>query len=140
VLPPNPSPPRPSRKPTPPPPGVTPVSRPPEEPIAPQPEAVRPPPLGPEVLRGMRPEEVMRVLGEPWQRAEAPPATLWRYVGRSCELDLYFYLDLQSRVTRVLDIVLRPADFGGDRCFEQLVAERADRERQGVATGAPGPR
>jgi hypothetical protein len=133
-------PPRPTRKPVPPPPGVTPVSRSPAEPIEPQPEAVRPPPPGPEILRGMRPEEVSRVLGDPWQRAEAAPATVWRYVTRECQLDLYFYLDLQSRVTRVLDIVLRPADYGGERCLEQLVAERNARERDGVASGPSGPR
>jgi hypothetical protein len=134
-----PPPPRPARKPAPPP-SLTAVSRSPSEAIEPQPEAVRPPPLGPEILRGMRPEDVARVLGDPWQRAEAAPATVWRYVTRECALDLYFYLDLQSRVTRVLDIVLRPADYGPERCLEQLVAERNAREREGVASGPSGPR
>jgi hypothetical protein len=135
-----PGPPRPGRKPAPPPPGLTPVARSPVEPIEPQPEAVRPPPPRPEILRGMRPEEVARVLGDPWQRSDAAPATVWRYVTRECALDLYFYLDLQSRVTRVLDIVFRPADYGGERCLEQLVAERRAREREGVASGPSGPR
>jgi hypothetical protein len=94
--------------------------------------------VAPEALRGMGPEEVIAALGDPWQRAESPPATVWRYVTRACELDLYFYLDLQSKVTRVLDLDFRPADFGGERCLEQLAAER--RAREGAAAGASGPR
>src|SRR5262249_13914053 len=68
--------PRPGRKPPAPPlgaPGTAP---------SPEPAAVPPPGVDPESLRGMRPEEVAFLLGEPWQRAESAPATVWRYVSR----------------------------------------------------------
>jgi hypothetical protein len=125
-------PPRPARKPLPPPSGSAPIVAPPES-GTPAPAA-----FDPEILRGMRPEEVADVLGEPWQRAESAPATVWRYVSRLCELDLYFYLDLQSKVTRVLDLDFRPADYGRQRCIDQLVADRQARE--GSSAGASSPR
>jgi hypothetical protein len=127
-----PAPPRPSRKPVPPP-GLAPAA--PDQPGSDARGGVA---VTPEALRGMRPEEVLGALGDPWQRAESAPATVWRYVTRTCELDLYFYLDLQSKVTRVLDLDFRPADFGGERCLEQLAAER--RAREGASAGASGPR
>ena len=65
-------------------------------------------------------------LGEPSQRTEAPPATIWRYVSRDCEVDIYFYLDMQHRIMRALHYEVRSNDIverGPQQCFQQLVDE-----------------
>ena len=81
-------------------------------------------------LTGLDQDETLAMLGEPQQRADSPPAVLWRYTSNACELDVYFYLDLQSREMRVLHYELRDND-GSDRtrqrCYSELVsARRAD--------------
>jgi len=76
-------------------------------------------------LTGLDQDEALAVLGEPQQRAESPPAVLWRYTSSACELDLYFYLDLQSREMRVLHYELRDnddSDRSGEKCYSDLVA------------------
>jgi len=79
-------------------------------------------------LKGLDALGTVALLGEPRQRAEAPPAVLWRYASRDCELDVYFYLDLQSREMRVLHYEVRDHDDGAERtqpdCYRELVAER----------------
>jgi hypothetical protein len=112
-----------------------------------------PPPLGgampispversdPEHVIGMTPSEAVAWLGQPEQRSEAAPATIWRYAAPGCEVELYFYLDLQSKVTRVLHYEIRSndgADRRRERCFEQLVAER--RAHAGTDGGTDRPR
>lgn len=78
-------------------------------------------------LQGLDQTQTAAVLGEPAQRAEAPPAVLWRYASRDCALDVYFYLDLQSRVMRVLHYEIRYTD-GSERsqqkCYGELVTDR----------------
>src|SRR5918911_5250152 len=118
-------PPKPARKPAPPPLGSAPT--------APSGAAVTVPieRVDPERVRGMTPGEALAWLGEPTQRAQETPATRWRYVGARCQLDLYFYLDLQSSVTRVLHYEVRsnaPAEGSRERCLEQLLAEQRGRE------------
>lgn len=95
--------------------------------------AAEPPVRTVEQLQGLDQDGVMAVLGEPQQRAEAPPAQLWRYADRGCELDLYFYRDLQSREMRILHYDIRVTD-GSTRtqqgCYGELVAaRRADEAR-----------
>jgi hypothetical protein len=79
-------------------------------------------------LHGLDETEALALLGEPKERAEAPPAILWRYASRDCDLDLYFYLDLQSRETRVLHYEVRDHDDRAERtyqrCYRELVTER----------------
>ena len=79
-------------------------------------------------LQGLDEAQTAAFLGEPAQRAEAPPAVLWRYASRTCALDVYFYLDLQSREMRVLHYEVRNTD-GSDRsqqkCYGELVTDRA---------------
>jgi hypothetical protein len=81
-------------------------------------------------LTGLDQNQTLATLGEPQQRAEAPPAVLWRYTSSACELDLYFYLDLQSQEMRVLHYELREndgSDRTGQKCYAELVsARRAD--------------
>jgi hypothetical protein len=78
-------------------------------------------------LQGLDQTEAVSVLGEPQQRVEAPPAVLWRYAGRDCELDVYFYLDLQSREMRILHYEVRNNDASErsqQRCYGELVTAR----------------
>jgi hypothetical protein len=81
-------------------------------------------------LTGLDQDQTLAMLGQPQQRAESPPAVLWRYTSSACELDLYFYLDLQSRAMRVLHYELRDndgSDRTGEKCYSELVsARRAD--------------
>lgn len=154
-----PAPPRPARKPTPPtqaslegatPTGETPTAA-PQTPVTSEPMA--PPPTSPAEgtpaappadvvtqLNGRTQAGVATLLGEPQARDEAAPATIWRYVARDCELDVYFYLDLNAKELRALhyeakgnDAVDRP-----QQCYAQLVADR--RARIDTAAGADRPR
>jgi hypothetical protein len=105
------------------------------------PSSLPPEAADPERLIGMSQGEAASLLGEPTQRAEAAPATVWRYAGPQCELDLYFYLDLQSQVLRVLHYEVKgdePTDTRRGRCFEQFVAEQRDRDRAGGGGGEAG--
>jgi len=90
-------------------------------------------------LRGLDAAGTVALLGEPSQRAEAPPAILWRYASTDCELDVYFYLDLQSREMRVLHYEIRDHDDGAERtqpkCYRELVAQR--RAEQAGSTDRP---
>ena len=91
----------------------------------------------PERLMGLDQGQTQQLLGEPRQRAEAAPATIWRYTARSCELDIYFYLDLQSKVMRVLHYEIRnedPPEQRPERCFGDLVAQRQPKERAAADT------
>src|SRR5579885_1291788 len=79
-------------------------------------------------------------LGAPASRTEAPPATIWHYASQDCEVDVYFYLDLQNRVMRALHYEVRSNDIveqRPERCFQQLVDEH--RQRSG-ASAAYSPR
>lgn len=42
-------------------------------------------------LRGLKPAEIVALLGEPDFRRAEPPAELWQYRASDCVLDLYFY-------------------------------------------------
>ncbi|MDB5408149.1 MAG: hypothetical protein JWL84_3061 [Rhodospirillales bacterium] len=74
-------------------------------------------------------------LGQPTERKDAPPATIWRYVRPDCEVDVYFYLDLQQRIMRALHYEVRGNDGEqrSDRCVEQLVSERHEGDGGAVA-------
>lgn len=82
-------------------------------------------------LHGLDQSGTQALLGEPQQRMEVPPAILWRYASRDCDLDVYFYLDLESRAMRVLHYEVRDHDNHDERternqqkCYQQLVARR----------------
>jgi hypothetical protein len=92
-----------------------------------------PPPATSEVqcfdkLQGLDQNETVAFLGEPAERAEAPPAILWRYASRDCALDVYFYLDLESSEMRVLHYEVRNTDGSQrpqQRCYDEFVTARA---------------
>lgn len=78
-------------------------------------------------LIGLDQPQLANLLGEPRQKAESPPATIWRYVAESCDLDVYFYLDLQSQAMRALHYEVRshdPTERSAQRCYDDLVSER----------------
>jgi hypothetical protein len=124
-----PQPPRPPRKP--------PV--PPAPPETAKAEAGEPEPPKPESLIGLDQQATEALLGEPNERAEAAPATIWRYTGRSCQLEIYFYLDLKSQIMRALHYEVKTheaAEPARSRCFADLVAEH---EADPVSSSGPSP-
>jgi hypothetical protein len=91
--------------------------------------------IDPNRIIGLNEGGVEEWLGEPTERKDAPPATIWRYVRRDCEVDVYFYLDLQQRIMRALHYEVRGNDGEQrpDRCVEQLVTERHEGDGGAVA-------
>ena len=116
---------------------------PPRKPPPPAPTAVAPVPVrlpepttpaapasGFDRLIGLDQPRLTALLGEPRQRAEAPPATIWRYLGQACELDVYFYFDLQSQAMRALHYEIRSHESReqpAQQCYDELVSERRAR-------------
>jgi len=125
-----PPPPRPARKPAPPPVAHTAPPSPAEPTVL----------VDPEHVIGLDEGAASDWLGAPASRTEAPPATIWHYASQDCEVDVYFYLDLQNRVMRALHYEVRSNDIveqRPERCFQQLVDEH--RQRSG-ASAAYSPR
>jgi hypothetical protein len=126
-------PPPPPRKPPPPAPAViAPV------PVRlPEPAAPVAPASGFDRLIGLDQPRLTALLGEPRQRAEAPPATIWRYLGQACELDVYFYFDLQSQAMRALHYEIRSHESReqpAQQCYDELVSERRARAEPSSST------
>ena len=48
-------------------------------------------PTGAGEFRGMRPSDVVGLLGEPDLRRSEPPGEIWQYRATDCVLDLFFY-------------------------------------------------
>jgi len=118
---PGPPPPRPARKP------ALPAPAPAESTPAPNEPSEPSEPVDPARVIGLDEAETGNWLGEPSQRTDAPPATIWRYRTRQCEIDVYFYLDMQNRIMRALHYEVRSNDIverRPEQCFQQLVDER----------------
>ena len=47
------------------------------------------------------------MLGATAEQFERPPAMVWRYKNATCELDLFFYLDLRSNRLRTLHYAVK---------------------------------
>ena len=97
------------------------------------------PAVDPEHVIGLGEVDAAEWLGEPGGRTEAPPATIWHYASLGCEVDVYFYLDLESKTMRALHYEVRGDGTGEQRpqrCFEQLVDEQRQRGHNAAATGA----
>jgi hypothetical protein len=135
ALPSNPPVPLPARKPAPPPAAAAPSSEPGSQALAMGgPEAVGPA-VGSAVatapqardLIGLDEPAATRLLGEATEQSDQPPARIWRYKTATCELDLYFYLDLRSGRMRTLHYVFKgdTTDTGKrQNCLRDLVAAR----------------
>jgi hypothetical protein len=92
-------------------------------------------------LLGLDQPQVAALLGAPGTRADAPPATIWRYGDATCDVDIYFYLDLQSERMRALHYEVRNHDLSersDQRCYDALANER--RARADSATDPDRPR
>jgi hypothetical protein len=88
--------------------------------------AVAPPPQAKELI-GLDQPAATRLFGTAVERTEEPPATIWRYKAATCELDLFFYLDLRSGRMRTLHYAFKgdAADSAGHQnCLRELVAAR----------------
>lgn len=123
---------------------------PPHKPTPPAPAAVAPTPVrlpeptapvapasGFDRLIGLDQPRLTALLGEPRQRAEAPPATIWRYLGQACELDVYFYFDLQSQAMRALHYEIRSHESReqpAQQCYDELVSQRRARAEPSAGT------
>jgi hypothetical protein len=133
--------PRPTRKPTPPPaevpaaPGEASIEMPePKSPVTPEaqsapvvPDQAGPPAPEAGELIGLDQPAATRLFGPAAERSEQPPATVWRYKNASCELDLFFYLDLRSGQMRTLHYALKGGGADTKRrqdCLRSLVASR----------------
>jgi hypothetical protein len=132
--------PRPARKPNPPPATESPATEGPAledhdgalAMIPPEPAGTGPapavvsPPQAKELI-GLDQTAATRLFGAATERTEEPPATVWRYKTATCELDLYFYLDLRSGRMRTLHYTLQgdAADSAGPQnCLREIVAAR----------------
>ena len=90
-------------------------------------EAVSPPPQ-PSKLIGLDQPAAKQLFGSAAEQSEAPPATVWRYRSASCELDLFFYLDLRSGKMRTLHYAFKgdAADPAQQQvCLRSLVASKS---------------
>jgi hypothetical protein len=84
------------------------------------------PPQAKELI-GLDQPAATRLLGTAAERAEEPPATVWRYKTANCELDLYFYLDLRSGRMRTLHYTFKgdaTDAVGRQSCLTELAAAR----------------
>jgi len=91
------------------------------------PEGVSLPPR-PSKLIGLDQPAAKQLLGSATEQSEAPPATVWRYRNASCELDLFFYLDLRSGKMRTLHYAFKgdAADPAQQQvCLRSLTASRS---------------
>ena len=78
-------------------------------------------------LVGLDQPAATRLFGAAAERSEEPPATVWRYKTASCELDLFFYLDLRSGRMRTLSYTFKGDAADADRrqdCLRSLFAAR----------------
>jgi hypothetical protein len=96
------------------------------EPAMHAPQAVAPP--QPSELIGLDQPAATHLFGTATEQSEAPPATVWRYRNATCELDLFFYLDLRSGKMRALHYAFKggaadPAE--RQDCLQSLVVARA---------------
>ena len=91
------------------------------------PDAVSLPPR-PSKLIGLDQPGAKQLFGSATEQSEAPPATVWRYRSASCELDLFFYLDLRSGKMRTLHYAFKgdAADPAQQQvCLRSLVASKS---------------
>jgi hypothetical protein len=106
-------------------------------PDAPEP----PPPGGFDRLIGLDQPQLTAVLGEPVKRADEAPATIWYYTGQACDLDVYFYFNLESQAMRALHYIVRSHESheqSAQQCYDELVRER--RAGADSAAGTDRPR
>lgn len=68
------------------------------------------PPLALKTLIGLDQGQASRLIGTPTSIYEQPPAIVWEYRGTSCALTLNFYLEVQQKAYRVLNLRVAGTD------------------------------
>ena len=81
-------------------------------------------PLTATQLIGLDEPVTRHLLGVASEQSEASPAKIWRYRSPTCELDLFFYLDLRSGKMRILHYSFKGDDSGAENCLRSLVVAR----------------
>jgi hypothetical protein len=77
-------------------------------------------------LIGLDQRAATRLFGTAAETSEKPPATIWRWRSATCELDLYFYLEVRSGQMRSLHYVFKGDATGQEDCLKSLsVAARS---------------
>jgi hypothetical protein len=87
--------------------------------------------IEPKRLIGLDQSQTAQWLGEPDQRIDGSPAIIWRYLTRNCQVEVYFYLDLQGRQWKALHFEVTSDYIDGrrsERCFQQIVDEHRRRD------------
>jgi len=118
-----------------------PVAQPPQpveaKPVPPPPPPSPPPPLpekkpdaaaaasiDPKQLVGLGFRDTENLLGSPTKEEEKPPAKIWTYSNEECELDIFFYSDINTREFRALTYEIKDKQATGgsdDRCLARLL-------------------
>jgi hypothetical protein len=100
----------------------------PTPPVVPPPK----PSIEPQALVGLGEEEITRMLGEPREVRNDPPAMVWNYAINDCRFDLFFYLDLKSQDFRALAYNFEPnttSDGAKKVCLARIQEANRDRRR-----------
>jgi len=96
------------------------------QPSAPPTEGFGPMPHARDLV-GLDQSAARRLFGNATEKSEAPPATIWRYRSATCELELFFYLDLRSGKMRTLHYAFKGEAADPERrqdCLRSLVVAR----------------
>jgi hypothetical protein len=90
--------------------------------------AEKPPVKDPRLLIDLDLDETRSLLGEPTTVREEPPVTIWSYRTGECELNVFFYPNVQSRMLKALAYEVKAEtqdERTESRCFEDLVRHHA---------------
>jgi hypothetical protein len=108
------------------------VPGPPEAKPKPPAPPVKPAAIEPQALVGLGEEDITRLLGEPREVRNDPPAMVWNYATNDCKFDLFFYLDLKSQDFRALAYNFEPnttSDWAKRACLARIQETNRDRRR-----------
>jgi hypothetical protein len=99
-----------------------------EAPPVPEPERPerRAPRIEPAGLVGLDPDQLAALLGRPAALREEPPATVWSYRAGACQLDVFFFMSVETRALKALAYDLKAPGDKSD-CVDSIVAENRDR-------------
>lgn len=85
------------------------------------------PQFDPHGLVGLTEQETLRLLGQPTDVEESPPAKTWRYAGDRCDLRVHLFMEMTTRSFRTLSYDLSSTDENPDvdqqHCLAELVAQ-----------------
>ena len=88
------------------------------------PGASPPPGPDPKALVGLDFAQTEHLLGQPAKQEEKPPAKVWTYNGTECDLTIFFYADINTRVFRALTYEFKhhqATEGTDDQCLAQLM-------------------